>query len=371
MDFLDFQILDVPLVDWLMVLAIGLGITIVLMILRRAIAGRFSRMAARTSNVIDDVIVVVLKSTKRFTFLAVGIWVAMLFRQFPVGISTILGRIVFLVLLFQIGVWGTNVIDWWINYYREKKIQEDPSSVTTISAIGLLARIGLWSILLLAVLDNFGIDVTALVTGLGIGGIAVALAVQNILGDIFASLSIVLDKPFVVGDFLVIDDYKGSVEYIGLKTTRIRSLSGEQIIMSNSDLLKSRLRNYKRMYKRRIVFNIGVEYGTPPEKLKQVTAMIREGLEQYEEVTVDRVHFTSFGASSLVFEAVYFIDKPDYNLFMDIQEATNYELIQKLESAGIEIAFPTQKLFVELAPGASGSTDGNGNIAPEAPAVHG
>lgn len=357
MDFLDYTIFEVPVVDWLTVLGIGLGIAILLMLIRRAIAGRFRRLAARTSNVIDDVIVVVLNSTKRFSFFALGIWVAMLFRQFPADISTILGRIVFLVLLFQIGIWGTNVIDWWIKYYRERKIEEDPSSVTTISAIGLLARIGLWSVLILAVLDNFGIDVTALVTGLGIGGIAVALAVQNILGDIFASLSIVLDKPFVVGDFLVVDDFKGNVEYIGLKTTRIRSLSGEQIIMSNSDLLKSRLRNYKRMYKRRILFSLGVEYGTPREKLKQIPDMIRESLAQHEDVTIDRVHFSSFGDFSLNFETVYFIEKPDYALYMDIQQAVNLDLMKKLEDAGVEIAFPTQKLFVEMVPGSDGTQE--------------
>ncbi|MEM8488583.1 MAG: mechanosensitive ion channel family protein, partial [Bacteroidota bacterium] len=305
MDILNFEFYGVTLVDWLIVVGIGVGIAVVLMILRSAIAGRFERLASRTSNIVDDVIVVVLKNTRRFSFFALGLWVATLFKEFPEGISQWFGRFVFLVLLFQIGVWGTSVISWWLLYYREKKLEEDPSAVTTISAIGMLARIALWSILLLAVLDNFGIDVTALVTGLGIGGIAVALAVQNILGDIFASLSIVLDKPFVVGDFLEVGDYKGNVEYIGLKTTRIRSLSGEQVIVSNSDLLKSRIRNFKRMYRRRAVFKVGVEYGTPRETLKVIPGMIREALEQHEDVSVDRVHFSSFGDSALMFDAVY------------------------------------------------------------------
>ncbi len=212
----------------------------------------------------------------------------------------------------------------------------------------MLARIGLWSILLLAVLDNFGVDVTALVTGLGIGGIAVALAVQNILGDIFASLSIVLDKPFVVGDFLEVGDYMGNVEHIGLKTTRIRSLSGEQIIVSNGDLLKSRIRNFKRMYRRRVVFNVGVEYGTPREKLQEIPQMIRRALEAHEDVAVDRVHFSSFGDSALMFTAVYHVAKPDYALYMDIQEQVNLDLLRVFEEAGIDIAFPTQKLIVEM-----------------------
>lgn len=348
MDILNFEFYGVTIVDWLIVLGIGIGIAVVLMIFRSAIAGRFERLASRTSNVVDDVIVVVLKNTRRFSFFALGLWVATLFKEFPDAISQWFGRIVFLVLLFQIGTWGTSVISWWLSYYREQKLEEDPSAVTTISAIGMLARIALWSILLLAVLDNFGIDVTALVTGLGIGGIAVALAVQNILGDIFASLSIVLDKPFVVGDFLEVGDYAGNVEHIGLKTTRIRSLSGEQIIVSNSDLLKSRIRNFKRMYRRRISFKMGVEYGTPREKLRAIPDMIRAALSKHEDVSVDRVHFSSFGDSALMFTAVYYVAKPDYALYMDIQEEVNLELLRVFEAEGIEIAFPTQKLIVEM-----------------------
>lgn len=348
MDILNFEFYGVTLVDWCIVLGLGVGIAVVLTIVRSAVAGRFERLAASTSNIVDDVIAVVLKNTRRFSFFTLGLWVATLFKEFPAGISQWFGRIVFLVLLFQIGVWGTSIISWWLLYYREKKLEDDPSAVTTVSAIGMLARIALWSILLLALLDNFGIDVTALVTGLGIGGIAVALAVQNVLGDIFASLSIVLDKPFVVGDFLEVGDYTGNVEHIGLKTTRIRSLSGEQIIVSNSDLLKSRIRNFKRMYRRRVSFNMGVEYGTPREKLKEIPDMIREALSKHEDVSVDRVHFSSFGDSALVFTAVYYVTKPEYALYMDIQQEVNLDLLRAFEAAGIEIAFPTQKLIVEM-----------------------
>lgn len=348
MDILDYTLFGVTLTDWLTVFGLGIAIALVLMFLRSIVAGRFERLAKRTDNIVDDVVAIGLKNTKRFSFFAFGLWVASLFRQFPDEISTLLGRVFFLLLLLQVGIWGTSVINWWIERYREQKIAEDPSAVTTISAIGLLVRIGLWSVLFLAVLDNFGIDVTAMVTGLGIGGIAVALAVQNVLGDIFASLSIVLDKPFVVGDFLVVGDYKGTVEYIGLKTTRIRSLSGEQIIVSNGDLLKSRLRNYKRMNKRRIVFNIGVEYGTPRETLAKIPTMIRECLEKHEDVSVDRVHFSNFGDSALLFEAVYHVNKPDYALYMDIQQTVNLSLMEMFETANIGIAFPTQKLFVEM-----------------------
>ena len=253
------MIFGVPLIAWLTVLGIGIGIAVLLIIISTAIAGRFERLAARTSNIVDDVMAVVLKNTKTvFVFSARYLGSYVVSPVSPRNLHSPRADCLPGFYCFRLEFGGTSVIDWWIQHYRDKKLEEDPSAVTTISAIGMLARIGLWSMLLLAVLDNFGIDVTALVTGLGIGGLAVALAVQNILSDIFASLSIVLDKPFVVGDFLVVGDYiKGTVEYIGLKTTRIRSISGEQIIVSNSDLLKSRMRNYKRMSKRRNCFLYG------------------------------------------------------------------------------------------------------------------
>jgi small-conductance mechanosensitive channel len=200
---------------------------------------------------------------------------------------------------------------------------------------------------LLLILDNLGIDITALVAGLGVGGIAVALAVQNILGDLFASLSIVLDKPFAVGDFIIIDDYLGSVEHVGLKTTRLRSLSGEQLVMSNADLLSSRIRNYGRMYERRIVFSLGVTYQTPRDKLKKIPGIIRDAVEAQDQTRFDRSHFKGYGSFSLDFETVYHVLQPDYNLYMDIQQAVNFAIHERFEAEGIEFAYPTQTLFVE------------------------
>jgi small-conductance mechanosensitive channel len=213
--------------------------------------------------------------------------------------------------------------------------------------MGFVGRLVLWAVVLLLVLDNLGVDVTALVAGLGVGGIAVALAVQNILGDLFASLSIVLDKPFTIGDFLIIDDYLGSVEHIGLKTTRMRSLSGEQLVFSNTDLLKSRIKNYGRMFERRVIFDIGVTYQTPREKLQMIPDIIRSAIEAQEPVRFDRSHFRAYGDFSLSFETVYYVLKPDYNLYMDIQQAINLHIHARFEAEGIEFAYPTQTLFVE------------------------
>jgi small-conductance mechanosensitive channel len=206
--------------------------------------------------------------------------------------------------------------------------------------MGFVGRLVLWTAVLLLVLENLGVDVTALIAGLGVGGIAVALAVQNILGDLFASLSIVLDKPFAVGDFLIIDDFLGSVEHVGLKTTRLRSLSGEQLIFSNADLLGSRIRNYGRMFERRVVFTLGVTYQTPREKLVQIPIIIRKAIEEQEKVRFDRSHFQAYGDFSLNFETVYYVLAPDYN-------AINLRIHERFEQEGIEFAYPTQTLLVK------------------------
>jgi small-conductance mechanosensitive channel len=190
-------------------------------------------------------------------------------------------------------------------------------------------------------------DISAFVASLGIGGIAVALALQNVLGDLFASLSILLDKPFVIGDFIVVGDMAGTVESVGLKTTRIRSLSGEQLIFSNSDLLGSRVRNFKRMEERRVAFEIGVVYGTSSEALREIPELVRKAVESQENARFDRSHFKGFGESSLDYESVYYMNVPDYAAYMDTQQAINLALYEEFEERGIEFAFPTRTIFVQ------------------------
>jgi len=229
----------------------------------------------------------------------------------------------------------------------------------TLSLLSFLGRVVLWALILLLMLDNLGINVTALITSLGIGGIAVALAVQNILGDLFAALSIAIDKPFVIGDFIVVGDALGTVEHVGLKTTRIRSLGGEQIVFSNNDLLTSRIRNYKRMQERRAVFTVGVTYGTPAEKLEQIAPLIREAIEAQDDVRVDRAHFKNLGAFALEFEAAYYVLKPDFSFLMDVQQAINLQLVRSFAQHGIEFAFPTQPLHIN-----SGTADASSALPP-------
>jgi small-conductance mechanosensitive channel len=212
--------------------------------------------------------------------------------------------------------------------------------------LGFIAKIVLWVIVAMLTLQNLGVEVTALVAGLGVGGIAVALAAQNILGDLFASMSIVLDKPFVLGDFIVVDDAMGTVEKIGLKTTRLRSLGGEQLIFPNNKLLQSRIRNHKRMTERRVQFTVGVAYETPRETLQRIPTIVRDAIEAQPETRFDRAHFKSFGPSSLDFEVVYFVLKPDHRIYMDIQQAVNLLLLDRFAAEKIQFAYPTQTLHV-------------------------
>ncbi|HSM00579.1 MAG TPA: mechanosensitive ion channel family protein, partial [Candidatus Limnocylindria bacterium] len=209
-----------------------------------------------------------------------------------------------------------------------------------------LIRVVVWGLATVVLLDNLGFRINTVIAGLGIGGIAVALAAQNILGDLFAYFTIMFDRPFEIGDFLIVGDYMGVVNHLGVKTTRIGSLGGEQIIMSNKDLTDSRVRNYKRMEKRRVLFRLGVTYQTPYEKLKEIPGIIRGIIEGIEETTFDRAHFSSYGDFSLVFEVVYYVMDRDYTKYMNIQEQINFRIHEEFEKRKIEFAYPTQTLYL-------------------------
>jgi len=211
----------------------------------------------------------------------------------------------------------------------------------------VVVKILVWSVGLLLLFSNLGYNVTTILTGLGIGGIAIALAAQNILGDLFNYFVIFFDRPFEVGDFITVDDKKGTVENIGIKTTRIRSITGEQLIIANSNLTGSRIHNFKRLESRRVVFKLGVVYGLPLEKLRMIPGMVREIIEQSSPVRFDRVHFASYGDFSLNFEVVFFVDTPDYNQYMDILQEINFGIYARFAAEKIDFAFPTQTLVVD------------------------
>jgi len=337
--------------DWLIAIGVGLALMVGLRLVIGWVASRASKWASKTETDADDLVVHVIKSTRTFFYLGAGIYASSRMLAVPEDWERLIRTGAVLVLLLQAAFWGTGAITFFVASHRRRREEEDPAAVTTIGAMGVIARIILWSVIVLLGLANLGIDITALVAGLGVGGVAVALAVQNVLGDLLASLSIVLDKPFVVGDFIIVGDLMGTVEHVGLKTTRLKSLSGEQLVFGNGDLLGARIRNYKRMEERRISFEFGVLYETPSTKLEQVPEMVREIVEGQEGTRFDRAHFKSFGASSIDYEVVYYMLDPDYTRYMDAQQAMNLALVRKFEEQGIGFAYPTQTLYVSMQKG--------------------
>ncbi|MFZ0391070.1 MAG: mechanosensitive ion channel family protein [Calditrichia bacterium] len=332
--------------QWLVAILVALGSLLILQLIKKFAHNRISAFAKKTKTDVDDLIAELIARIKFIFLLVLALYFASLALILPLRLTGIIGKLVIVAVLLQTAYLGSGLITFWTHHYRRRKMDVDAASVTTFSALAFLGQLVLWSVIVILALDNIGVDITALIAGLGVGGIAIALAVQNILGDLFASLSIVIDKPFVIGDFIIVGDYLGSVEHIGLKTTRIRSLSGEQLVFSNGDLLSSRIRNFKRMYERRVVFSLGLIYQTPPDKLKKATAILKEIIQSLENVRFDRAHFKEYGNLSLNFEVVYWVKSPDYNVYMDIQQEINLQIYQRFTAEGLEFAYPTQTLFM-------------------------
>lgn len=332
---------------WLSALLAAAAFLVVLYLLRRVVLYRLRRVASSTETLIDDFLVDVLSATRLLLASAVSLYIASLFLVLPSNMEKVVDRTVVGLMLLQCGFWATRGADFWLSHrFAQGDVSEKGAREMTRALLSFIGRVALWSLVALLILDNLGLNVTALIASLGIGGIAVALAVQNILGDLFASLSIAIDKPFVIGDFITVDDLMGTVEHVGLKTSRIRGLGGEQIIFSNNDLLKSRIRNFKRMQERRVVFAIGVTYGTAEPALKMIPDLIRQAIEAQPMARFDRAHFKGFGAFSLDFEAVYYVREPDYTVYMDAQQVINLQLVRDFAAHGIRFAIPAQTLHI-------------------------
>lgn len=311
---------------------------------------RLQRLAERTSTTIDDAVIAVLAGTSRLLIaLAAGL-IGATFLDLPPRWQGRVDQAWFIALALQLALWGSKAISIGLQRYAARHA---PANAAQASATETLmswgGRTALWTVVMLAVLSNLGVNITAFVASLGVGGIAVALAVQNILGDLFASLSIAIDKPFEVGDFIVFESVAGTVEYVGLKSTRIRALSGEQIVTSNTALLKQVIHNYKRLKERRILFGFGVTYDTPAERVAEIPQLVRDIIGARERLRFDRAHMKGFGDSSLDFEVVYFVLEPDYNVYMDEQQAINLALMRELAARGVQFAFPTRTVIVQQA----------------------
>jgi small-conductance mechanosensitive channel len=333
---------------WLFAWGLALVCFLVLSAVRKILGHRVTAFARRTTNRVDDYVAELIRRTRPYFLLAISVYLGSRFLSLPASARTIIDKLVIAGILIQGALWGNGLFECWRKRLKEQKEgEEDAASLSTLTALAFLVRLVMWTIVVLILLENLGVNITALVAGLGVGGIAVALAVQNILGDLFASMSILLDKPFVSGDFITVDELQGTVEHIGLKTTRVRSLSGEQLVFTNSDLLKSRIRNYRRMDERRVVFSLKVVYPTPAEKLAAIPAIVREIIEAQELARFGRSHFKSFGTVALDFENVYYVKSPDYDTYMGVQQAINLAICRRFREEGIEFAHLAQTALVD------------------------
>lgn len=349
--WLSYRLAETPLSEWLVLLGTVAAVLLIAALVRRFLRARL-RYAAETETELDDLLADLVGRTRLWLLFFLVTYGAVRHVDLPEDVETLLRKAAIVAAVFQVGYWGNGLVEFWIARYRRKRFETDPGAVTTIAAFGFIGKIAIWLVLILVGLENVleTFDLTPLIASLGVGGIAVALATQKILGDLFASLSIVVDKPFVLGDFITVGTDAGTVEKIGLKTTRVRALSGEQLIFSNSDLLASRVRNLKRMTERRVVFTFGVTYATTREQLERIPPLVKLIVESIPDTRFDRAHFRSFGDSALLFEAVFWMLVPEYNAFMDAQQRVNLELISRLEELGVQFAFPTQTVHIESLP---------------------
>lgn len=343
--FLQQTFFNNRILDYLICLSIFLIGIIVIQIFKRFLLKRLRKWAKRTATTIDDFLIRMIEKELLPLFYFGAFYVSIqgltLNPALEKGIN-VLGLILLTIFgvrfLLAIIVYGLE------NYWVKK--EKDVAKKQGLKGILMTVKVIAWGLAIIILLDNFGIKVSALIAGLGIGGVAIALAAQSILGDLFSYFSIFFDRPFEIGDFIIVGDLLGTVEHIGIKTTRVRSLGGEQLVFSNTDLTNSRVRNYKRMNKRRVVFRLGVIYETGLRKLKEIPVVITNIIKGVNDTVFDRTHFFSYGDFSLVFEVVYYVIGSDYNKYMDIQQEINLKIKEEFEKHGIEFAYPTQTLYL-------------------------
>lgn len=309
---------------------------------------RFKKLAERTSIKFDDFLISILERIGLPALYISCFYISAKTLELPPGANALINALEMIIITFFSARIAAMLAGWGIHTYLAKK-RQDPTVMRSLEGMLWAIKFLIWVLAVIILLDNLGYKVSTLIAGLGIGGIAVAIAAQALLKDFFSYFSIVFDHPFKIGDFVIVGDFMGTVEYIGIKTTRIRSLGGEQVIFSNTDLTDSRVRNYKLMEKRRVLFRIGVTYQTSLKQLKEIPKIIEKIITGTKTTTFDRAHFFSYGDFSLIFEAVYFVLNPEYNRYMDIQQEINFAIKEEFEKCGIEFAYPTQTLYMNKA----------------------
>jgi small-conductance mechanosensitive channel len=336
-----------PIADWAWALSIGILTFLALLLVRVQVTRRARRLAARDLPRGVRLLTQLVAQLKFFPLLALSMALASKYLTLPPRAETLTTDLIIVLLALQAGVWASTAVRFWLDEQRAVHALADGHAETpTITIVEFVARVLIWAVVLLVALDNLGVNIGALLAGLGIGGIAVALAVQNVLGDLLASLSIALDKPFQPGDAIQVDDIVGTVERVGIKSTRIRSASGEMVVMANADLLKSRVRNFGQAAERRKLFQVGVTYDTTPEQLRAVPELVRQAVVAHPGTRFERCHLRTFGDSALVFEVAFFSEAQGFEPLLEAEHAINLRLVESFRAAGIAFAFPTRTVIL-------------------------
>jgi small-conductance mechanosensitive channel len=369
-DALDAVYLGNPLRAWLVAAAVLAGAFAALVLARRLVLRRLGRAAPRTATEADDLALSAVRDTSALFLFAVALAAARkaLF-DLPQDVKDAVTLVARLAFYLQAARWGWGAVAFWLARSTRRRAEHDKASLATLNLLGVVARVAVGALVFLLALDALGVNITALVTGLGIAGVAVALAVQTTLGDLLASLSIALDKPFVVGDTIAFDQFTGTVENIGLKTTRLRAIGGERLVVANSELLKARIRNFQGQAERRVQFVLTFPLTTPPAAVARVPGLVRAAVEAQEQARFDRSHFSAITDQALAVETVYFVTSGDYQVYMDVHQRVNLALLEALAAADVALSVPTRAVVVrgetpEAPPPAGAAAAGAGAAGP-------
>ncbi|MGM0629285.1 MAG: mechanosensitive ion channel family protein [Patescibacteria group bacterium] len=341
--FLEKSLWGNSVTDYLLALSVLGASLVVFKIFREIVLYKLGKLTKNTDTDIDDMLIDIVKSLKPPFYVLLALYISVLFIDLPSFASKGLTYLLLIWAGYQVILAISLVID---RFVKKKTATEEEHTQSAFRLLGNIAKGAVWIVVAIFVLSNMGVDVTSLVGAVGIGGLAVALAIQNILNDLFSSFSIYFDKPFEVGDFIMVGSDMGVVEYIGVKTTRIRDLGGEELVISNQELTTARVHNYQKLWDRRIVFHFGVTYDAPKEKLEKIPAMVESVVGNEELARFDRAHFYRFDDSALTFEVVYFILSAEYNDYMDTQQSINLGIKEKMEKEGIQFAYPTRTVYM-------------------------
>lgn len=341
--FMDMVFYGNTVEQYLFALGILLITLVIIKIFKNYILGKIKKLAEKTDTLVDDVIVASIERIGLKFYFAVSLYIALRLLVLPVFIYDITYAMMVIIIVYYLVRVG--II--WIEFFT-KKIQDDEESDThSIEIVGKIVKVILWIFAGVFLLQFLGYDVTTLIAGLGIGGIAIAFALQNVLGDVFASFTIYYDKPFKKGDYIVVGQDSGTVITTGLKSTRIQTLQGDELVISNKLLTEERIHNYKKMRERRINFKFGIEYGTPTKKMKKIEPIVKKIFEEIPEAKLHSIKFFTFGDFSLIYDVIYFVKNKDYLVYQTVQEKINYGIKEAFEKEEIKLALPAHILYIK------------------------